>query len=198
MRHKPGVLGVVQTVVSVAVVALACASCGSSSAQPPNVFLTTTLGLDPNGGGTNACSYDETGNSYFAVGSSAGNPISTGESYMGSAPITVNCVVSQQSGGSYTVNLEVNEGALYTITLNGTVTSSGSTDISAGFSSNNGGSFNSPTSMPCMLTLSTAYPQPVQPGRIAGSVTCPELVDQDSSDNVCYGTAAFVFQNCGE
>jgi hypothetical protein len=182
--------------VLVALTALAGASCSSSAAAPPSAYIQSTLGQNTTPGFTATCSAAPADTPYVNVGTS-GTPVPTGN--VNGQNVTVTCQVQAATASTYNVTVDVEDGANGAIQFSGTVASSTTTPASgilASFSTTNGGSF---VSKVCTIALSTEFMPAITAGRIAGTLTCPTLMDDSQGMNdTCLGMATFIVENCEE
>ena len=184
---------------------VAVASCSSSTSPPLSAYITSTLGTNPaNLASTMGCTIDEPGASYFTVGTLNGqtpDPVPSGSTQMGN-PVMINCEVASNGSGGYDVDLEVNLGMVGAISLFGTLTDSlqPQSTVNASFTTAAGASaitYSSPSTSPCVVTLSPLENPAITAGRVWGSMVCDILTDAEVGAT-CLGTATFLFQECSE
>jgi len=156
-----------------------------------SVYVTSTLGASTAAGEAGQCNVNTPDTPFITVGSME-NPIASGGDSNG-AVVGATCRVDA-SGSQFIVDLAVSLGAVGGITVAGTVTNApgAQPSIRVGFTSVRFGDY---VENDCTLTLSSSENPPVTAGRIAGSVTCPEVVDS-AGNAVCAATASFMFENC--
>ncbi len=190
-----------------ALAAIAVASCSSSGPPPQSAYIGSTLGINVNDlASTMSCTNQEANDPYFTVGSlsSSGvpSPVPTNTSVDGNV-IGINCDVASSGTGSFSVNLEINQGEVGAITISGMLTDSMAAqgNVSAVFTTTVGGtaaiSYASTTENPCTITLNPKGNPPITAGRIWGTLNCPMLTDAEANAT-CLGTAQFLFEECGE
>ncbi len=113
----------------------------------------------------------------------------------GGAKVTVDCVVTPVGASGFGITLEAHQGEQFGTEISGIVTDSPGPqpNITATFDELNGGSYSSSS---CTLTLTTATPMPVAPGRIWATVACPSVDDPEIANGACAAEVTLMFQNC--
>jgi hypothetical protein len=183
-----------------AAVAGGCSSTPAAAAA----YLTTFVQYDP--GSASQCNFSASTPQFTLAGTGPGMnglpnpPISDGQAD-GPNSASVSCTVSP-SGSGFTVNANLLLGQAGNFALEGgstpwptkATTVTGVT-ISFGY---NGVSYGSPSGG-CSVTYNTGNTsEPIAPGRVWGSFTCPGMTEGMGTPYVCLGTGTFQLTNCAE
>lgn len=185
------------------VVSTVVAAC-SSKAPAPDAYVSASVN-----GGANCNLQDQT---LFTIGSDTAdgggislNPTRVQTGTVEGGAVTITCSVKASASG-YTIELNAllnsqQAGQGGSLTLTGTVdsTTGAQSSISATFV----GAGNTYNEDDCSISYPTnPVGGPVQPGRIWGSVTCPNATETGKVTSTgqpiaCQLSALFVFENCG-
>jgi hypothetical protein len=189
--------------IAIATSAAGPAAC-SAAAPAPTAYVTTFV-QDPVAV-AGACNTPSMTTVYSLVGASA-SIVTTGLPNQGvangstppglSVPASVKCSVQQTASG-FNVSAAIETGMAGTFNLTGTSpwsSTAGPTDVSISFGANG----NSYAGQGCTVTYETFVPGPIDPGRVWGTFTCPDMMEAGGSSGqpyVCEGTGTFQLTNC--
>ncbi len=177
-----------------ALVLTALASCSSSTVEPATVYVLSGLQTNANQFADMPCQYADEPMA-LALGSvQNGVPTAT-------AGVTVTCSVLP-NGASFTVSIDVVSGD-GSFSVSGTMPSSGTgNDITASLDWGTPGAtpnLFSSTGSDCTVALvstATANGPAIAPGRVWGTVTCPDMTVSGQPGHVCQGSIVFRMENC--
>jgi hypothetical protein len=175
----------------IALFSLALATgCSSHKTEPPAAYVNASIS-NP-GGGT--CNNDEA--NFLVIGSDQDGGPSDPTRVSSGAGVTVTCMVSAGSNGTFDLDLYAQNG-LGTATIQGSISANGGPmDIQADFYQAGGGHYQQST---CSITfVQMPAGGPVAAGRVWGTIDCPMATLVGSTGVSCDVTAEFVFENCTE